>query len=44
MIYWQAGDVRQAHEHWLKSLKSLPHDEDVLYWFALSEKKLRDAP
>jgi tetratricopeptide (TPR) repeat protein len=44
MILWEAGEVRPAHGHWLKALKRLPHDEDVLDWFALSEKKLREAP
>ncbi|MEO7423982.1 MAG: tetratricopeptide repeat protein [Fibrobacteria bacterium] len=44
MILWQSGDVRGAHGHWLRALKKLPQDEDVLYWFALSEKKLREAP
>ena len=44
MIRWQAGDVRVAHGHWLKALKRLPQDEDVVYWFALSEKKLRESP
>ena len=44
MIRWQSGDVREAHGHWLKTLKRLPRDEDVLYWFALSEKKLRESP
>ncbi|MDB5102491.1 MAG: Tetratricopeptide 2 repeat protein [Fibrobacteres bacterium] len=44
MLSWQAGDVRSAHGHWFKALKTLPEDEDVLYWFALSEKKLRETP
>lgn len=44
MILWQSGDVRLAHAHWLKALKAMPRDEDVLYWFALSEKKLRETP
>jgi tetratricopeptide (TPR) repeat protein len=44
MLRWQAGEVRQAHGHWLKALKSMPGDEDVLYWFALSEKTLRESP
>ncbi|MDB5048821.1 MAG: putative lipoprotein [Fibrobacteres bacterium] len=44
MIDWQAGETRLAHGHWLKALTALPHDEDVLYWFALSEKKLRENP
>jgi len=44
MIRWQAGEYAKAHEHWLKALKALPKDEDVLYWFALSEKRLRESP
>lgn len=44
MIRWQAGDAREAHAHWLAALKALPEDEDILYWFALAEKKLREAP
>lgn len=44
MLAWQAGDARAAHGHWLVSLKALPADEDILYWFALAEKKLRETP
>jgi len=44
MIRWQAGDARGAHDHWLAALKALPDDEDILYWFALAEKKLRESP
>lgn len=44
MIRWQAGDARGAQAHWLAALKSLPEDEDILYWFALAEKKLRESP
>jgi tetratricopeptide (TPR) repeat protein len=44
MILWEAGEEQSAHGHWLKALKRLPQDEDVLYWYALSEKKLRGAP
>lgn len=44
MLEWQAGDARAAHGHWLASLKALPADEDILYWFALAEKKLRESP
>jgi hypothetical protein len=44
MIHWQAGEFRRAHGFWLKALKSMPRDEDILYWFALSEKKVREAP
>jgi Flp pilus assembly protein TadD len=42
MLRWQAGDVRGAHGEWLRALQALPEDEDVLYWFALAEKKLRE--
>jgi Flp pilus assembly protein TadD len=44
MIRWQAGDARDAHAHWLKALAALPQDEDILYWFALAERKLRESP
>lgn len=44
MIFWQRGNPEQAHAHWLKALQALPNDEDVLYWFALAEKKLRGSP
>lgn len=44
MIHWQAGEFRRAHGFWLKALKSMPRDEDILYWFALSEKKAREVP
>jgi tetratricopeptide (TPR) repeat protein len=44
MLRWQAGDVREAHAQWLAALKTLPEDEDILYWFALAEKKLRETP
>jgi len=42
MIHWQRGEVSGAHAHWLMALKAMPEDEDVLYWFALSEKRLRE--
>ncbi len=44
MILWQNGDASGAHGHWFKALQAMPGDEDVLYWFALSEKKLRGSP
>lgn len=44
MIRWQSGDARDAHGHWLKALESLPQDEDILYWFALAESRLRESP
>ncbi len=42
MVYWQEGDIAGAHERWFKALKLSPKDEDILYWFALSEKRLRE--
>lgn len=44
MILWQTGDYRSAHTQWLKALKAAPKDEDILYWFALSEKKMKELP
>lgn len=42
MVYWQSGKVKRAHEQWLAALIESPHDKDMLYWFALAEKKLRE--
>jgi tetratricopeptide (TPR) repeat protein len=41
MIGWQRGDYTAAHGFWLKTLKIVPDDEDVIYWFARAEKELR---
>jgi tetratricopeptide (TPR) repeat protein len=43
MIYWQKGAVSEAHQQWLKALRLAPKDEDIIYWFALAEKKMREA-
>jgi len=42
MVHWQQGDIRSAHGHWLTALKLAPADEDILYWFALAEKNIRE--
>jgi tetratricopeptide (TPR) repeat protein len=42
MLYWRNGQPEQAHAHWLTALKLSPGDEDILYWFALAEKRLRE--
>ncbi len=44
MIHWQSNEYVLAHGHWLQALKTLPKDEDVLYWFAISERKIRETP
>ncbi len=44
LIAWQGSEIYQAHEHWLLALKALPQDEDILYWFAQSEKRIRENP
>ncbi|MBD3393496.1 MAG: tetratricopeptide repeat protein [Chitinivibrionales bacterium] len=43
MVRFKAGDITAAHAHWLRALKLSPQDEDILYWFALAEKELREA-
>ncbi len=42
MVYWHSGRYKQAHAQWLAALAAAPRDKDMLYWFALSEKKLRE--
>ena len=42
MVYWRRGRLADARGYWLKALKLAPDDEDILYWFALAEKQLRE--
>jgi tetratricopeptide (TPR) repeat protein len=44
MVHWARGEAAGAHGHWLAALKANPSDASVLYWFALAEKRLREAP
>lgn len=41
MVCWRQDRLADAHGYWLKAIKRAPDDEDILYWFALAEKKLR---
>ena len=43
MVFWQGKRYRDAHAQWLLALAASPGDKDMLYWFALAEKKLREA-
>ncbi len=42
MVFWQSGRYEDAHAQWLAALAASPGDKDMLYWFALAEKKLRE--
>lgn len=42
MLCWNEGEITGAHENWYRALKSAPQDPDILYWFAQSEKQVRD--
>lgn len=42
MIDWHEGNIADAHTRWMKALQCSPDDEDIIYWFARSEKELRD--
>jgi tetratricopeptide (TPR) repeat protein len=42
MAKWQREQFSEAHRHWLTALANAPEDEDILYWFALSEKRIRE--
>jgi len=44
MVHWNAGAVDKAHRQWLAALSLAPDDEDILYWFAVAEKKARETP
>ncbi|HON11523.1 MAG TPA: tetratricopeptide repeat protein [Chitinispirillaceae bacterium] len=43
MIDWYEGNIESAHKEWLKALKCAPDDQEIIYWFARSEKRLREA-
>jgi Flp pilus assembly protein TadD len=43
MIAWNENDFPEARNFWLKGLKLAPKDEEMLYWFARAEKKVRDS-
>jgi Flp pilus assembly protein TadD len=43
MVYWQGGRFSDAHGQWYAALAASPRDRDILYWFALAEKKKREA-
>ncbi len=43
MLHWEEGRVKEAHDLWLRALKLSPEDEDFLYWFAASEKRVRES-
>ena len=43
MVFWQDKQYTDAHTQWLLALAASPGDKDMLYWFALAEKKLREA-
>lgn len=41
MIFWVRDQIDSAHIFWLEALKLEPEDDDILYWFAMAEKRLR---
>ncbi|MFP4014851.1 MAG: tetratricopeptide repeat protein [Chitinispirillaceae bacterium] len=42
MINWAANDFRDAHKFWFKALSLAPEDKDILYWYAVVQKKLEE--
>lgn len=40
MVNWAASDFRDAHKFWFKALSLAPEDKDILYWYAIAQKKL----
>jgi len=43
MVAYSEGRLTFAHDAWARALTRAPKDEDILYWFSLSEKQLREA-
>lgn len=42
MVLWSKGEYEEARKQWLLALKADPEDQDIIYWFAMAEKKLRE--
>lgn len=42
MIAWNENDLPSARYFWLRGLKLAPKDDEMLYWFARTEKSVRD--
>lgn len=42
MLCWEEQEAERAHALWLQALKCAPDDEEILYWFAAAEKRLRE--
>lgn len=42
MVCWQGGRYKEARAQWLAALAASPRDKDMLYWYALAEKKVRE--
>jgi len=40
MLYWQQGNIAEAHRLWKSALTKAPDDDDILYWFARAEKRI----
>jgi tetratricopeptide (TPR) repeat protein len=41
MLHWYKGEFLQAHHYWLRALKIAPRDQNVVYWFAAADVKVR---
>ncbi len=42
MVYWSNNATVKARDTWLHALSLDSEDEDILYWFARAEKKIRE--
>ena len=43
MVFWHLGRYADARRQWLAAVSASPADKDMIYWFALAEKKCREA-
>ncbi len=42
MLCWSQGDVSGAHNAWFKALTLAPEDKDIVYWYSIADKKIRE--
>jgi tetratricopeptide (TPR) repeat protein len=43
-VLWARQDWAGARAQWFEAVRRAPEDKDIIYWFALAEKKLREGP
>ncbi|MBN1306319.1 MAG: tetratricopeptide repeat protein [Chitinispirillaceae bacterium] len=43
MVRWAVHDIRGARDAWFRALQLAPTDKDIVYWYSMAEKKLKES-